>query len=40
MFQFELIFVHAINLFRRVVFQYKSEVRIKIGAILVGIIDF
>ena len=40
MFQFELSFVHAINLFRRVEFQYKSEVRIKIRAILVGIIDF
>ena len=40
MFQFELSFIHAINLFRTVVFQYKSEVRIKIRAILVGIIDF
>ena len=40
MFQFELSFEHPKNLFRRVVFQYKSEVRIKIRAILVGIIDF
>ena len=40
MFQFEMSFVLAINLFRRVEFQYKSEVRIKIRAILVGIIDF
>ena len=40
MFQFEFSFVLAINLFRTVVFQYKSEVRIKIRAILVGIIDF
>ena len=40
MFLFELTFIQAINLFRTVVFQYKSEVRIKIRAILVGIIDF
>ena len=40
MFQFELSFIQAINLFRTVVFQYKSEVRIKIRAILVKEIDF
>ena len=40
MFQFELSFVLAKNMFRTVEFQYKSEVRIKIRAILVGIIDF
>ena len=40
MFQIEMSFIPPINLFRTVVFQYKSEVRIKIRAILVGIIDF
>ena len=40
MFQFELSFIPPINLFRTVVFQYKSEVRIKIRAILVKEIDF
>ena len=43
MFQFEFSFALAINMFRTVdsvEFQYKKEVRIKIRAILVGIIDF
>ena len=40
MFQFELSFIHAINLFRTDVFQYKSEVIIKIEAIFMGIINF
>ena len=40
MFQIEMSCIHAINLFRTVVFQYKSEVRIKIRAILVAEIDF
>ena len=40
MFQFELSSEHPKNMFRRVVFQYKSEVRIKIGAFPLGIIDF
>ena len=40
MFRIELSFIAPIKLFRTVVFQYKSEVRIKIRAILVGIIDF
>ena len=40
MFQIEMSCIHAINLFRRVVFQYKSEVRIKIEAIFMGIINF
>ena len=40
MFQFELSFVLAKNMFRTVEFQYKSEVRIKIGAFPLGIINF
>ena len=40
MFQFELSFIQPIKLFRRVEFQYKSEVRIEIEAIFMGIIDF
>ena len=40
MFQFELSFEHPKKLFRTVLFQYKSEVRIKIEAIFMGIINF
>ena len=40
MFQVELGFIQPKKLFRTVVFQYKSEVRIKIRAILVAEIDF
>ena len=40
MFQVELSFIQPINLFRTVVFQYKSEVIIKIEAIFMGIINF
>ena len=39
MFQIELIIIHPKKLFRRVEFHYKSEVRIKIRAIFVGIIN-